>query len=151
MRAQLRWLGLALTTLGFIWVYNGSKGNGLQSLNMAVKIATLFFAVDAFLKHREEWTASGMSKEQFMLSKAGGPTGLLRQAKGARLGGYFLIVFWLGMSLLLVVSAAKIGLFVFGILGLIIVPCSIFLFRLARSQSDIAHHAQRMDGAQTSP
>ena len=150
MRAQLRWLGLALTAIAFIWAYNATKGNSLQSLNMAVRIATLFVALDIVLKYREDRSASGLSKEQFMLSKAGGPSGLQRQAKGAHFAAYSLIFIWLGMSLLLAMSSISVGLIVFGILGLVFLPCSVYLFRLARNQSNIAEHAQRVAGTKAS-
>ena len=141
MRGLINWVGAVCVALAFVWAYKISHGNSLQSFSLAVKVILAFVAVNVWLKLREEKKASGLSNDQFMLKKAGGPEELLKQAKKTRVIAFVLAAMPLGVVVLTAGKSLVAGLVVGGLLGVIFIPCAAYLFWIARKTVRVAEQA----------
>lgn len=146
MKKYLRRLGITFALLSFIWAYKTTNGNIPQSFELAAKALFFFVVVEIGLKLKAERKASGLTDDQFILIKAGGPDNLLQKANKIRKLAYgfivapflstvvFAVVFGSDMTLSSILSFC-------GLLCIIFFPFAALLFWITRRPIRVAKQA----------
>ncbi len=89
-KAVATWVAALAVVLVIALALISQSRTTLAFLEVGGKLALLVAAIYAAIKANRERKASGLSKEAFQMTKAGGPDPLLKQARQVRLVMYFL-------------------------------------------------------------
>jgi hypothetical protein len=134
----LTWSAVALAAIVFTWSYVATKDLTRSLILPGKVVLPLFIALKFWLNRRTQKKESGLTKDEFVVSEAGGYEGLLKVIKILhRLGWIFVLMPPIVTAALWVKMPAVAGLF--GIIfGVLFVPIGLWLFYSASTRQVIA-------------
>jgi hypothetical protein len=141
LRTYIRWVGVAASSLAFMWAFKVTDGNNLKSINATVKVMLAFYGIDMCLKYRNKMKESGLSKDQFLLQQAGSADKLLWQGRNIRFLAYAFTAIPLGVYLIGLGISNDVCVVLGGIMCVFSLPCAAWLFWEARKVTRVAEQA----------
>lgn len=132
-------IGTASVIGAFIWAQRMSGGNSREAFVFSVKVSMFFWAVLFCVKRSQAKKESGLSGDQYLLDKVGGPEKLAKQAK------INCIIGWLFLAVSVITCLFVVKFPVMVILGCIVgIPsllCGLYLLWLSKKCSRIVSEA----------
>lgn len=134
-----KWAVALFVVLAISLAFSSKDKNTLALLELAGKVVLLLGSIYSAIKATRERKARGLSKDAFLMEKAGGPKKLLEQANSARLAFYLFVAIPIASCIYAAINGSMdVAVQMFLITGLITSPFTYIIYRHQKRMRSIA-------------